>query len=230
MPLFQDRRDAGRQLAPLVAQYTNDPDAIVLALPRGGVPVGYELATRLGLPLDLLVVRKLGVPDQPELAMGAIASGGSRVIDRRMIELLDISREAFAAVEARERLELERQERELRPPRPPLDLANKRVLLVDDGLATGATMAAAIDAVRTQHPERIVAAVPVAPPDVCDLLASRADEIICLSTPPRMRSVGAWYVDFSQVTDDEVRALLESSAAPPDRPSIAGTHDTVSHR
>jgi predicted phosphoribosyltransferase len=217
MPLFQDRRDAGRQLAPELAHYANDPDAIVLALPRGGVPVGYELAMRLGLPLDVLVVRKLGVPDQPELAMGAIASGEIRVVDQRIVEMLGISQEAFARVEARERAQLERLERELRPSRPPLDLANRIAILVDDGLATGSTMAAAIEAVRAQGPARIVTAVPVAPPDVCEMLAKRAGEVICMETPRRMYAVGAWYQDFSQVSDDEVRALLDGTRAPEPR-------------
>jgi predicted phosphoribosyltransferase len=219
MPLFRDRRDAGRQLAATLAHYAKDPDAIVLALPRGGVPVAYELATRLELPLDVLVVRKLGVPDQPELAMGAIASGGIRVVDERVIEMLGISQEAFAQVEARERAEIERRERDLRPSRPPLELANRIAILVDDGLATGSTMAAAIEAVRARGPARIVVAVPVAPPEVLEMLASRTDEVVCMHAPDHMYAVGAWYEDFSQVSDDEVRALLE--AAPPPEPPHA---------
>ncbi len=212
MQVFRDRRQAGQLLTPRFERYTGDPDVIVLALPRGGVPVGYELATRIGAPLDVLVVRKLGVPGYTELAMGAIASDGIRIVDRRVIDMLGISREAFEAVIARERGELERRERAFRAGRPRLDIAGKTVILVDDGLATGASMAAAVDAVRTRNPARVIGAVPVAPPEICDALGDRADEMVCLLTPPRLHAVGVWYMDFTQTSDDEVRALLEAAA------------------
>jgi putative phosphoribosyl transferase len=209
---FRDRRDAGRQLAQRMDAYAGNPDVIVLALPRGGVPVAYEIAMRLGVPLDMLVVRKLGVPGHSELAMGAIASGGIRIIDQRVVNVQGISREAFEAVEARERGELERREHAFRAGRVPLDVAGKIAILVDDGLATGASMAAAIDAIRTRSPARVVGAVPVAPPETCQALRERADEMICLVTPDHMYAVGLWYQDFTQTTDAEVRGLLDAAA------------------
>lgn len=212
MHVFRDRRQAGRLLAQRLEPHSGDPGVIVLALPRGGVPVGYEIAGRIGAPLDVLVVRKLGVPGYAELAMGAIASDGILVADRRVIDMLGVSREAFDAVVAGERAELERRERAFRAGRPRLELAGQTVILVDDGLATGASMAAAIDAVRTREPARVIGAVPVAPPEVCDALADRADEMICLVTPPRLHAVGVWYQDFTQTRDDEVRALLDAAA------------------
>jgi predicted phosphoribosyltransferase len=212
MQVFRDRRHAGQLLAQRFDRYIADPAAIVLALPRGGVPVAYEIATRLGAPLDVLVVRKLGVPGYAELAMGAIASDGIWIVDRRVIDMLGVSREAFEAVVARERTELDRRERAFRAGRRRLDLAGRSVILVDDGLATGASMAAAIDAVRTRKPARIIGAAPVAPPEVHDALGDRADEMICLVTPARLHAVGAWYVDFTQTGDSEVRALLDAAA------------------
>jgi predicted phosphoribosyltransferase len=211
MQPFRDRRDAGRQLAQRLDRYSGNPDVIALALPRGGVPVGFEVAARLDAPLDVLVVRKLGVPGHSELAMGAIASGGIQVIDPRVIGVLDISRSDFEAVLDHERAELERREREFRAGRPPLDVTGRIAIVIDDGLATGATMAAAVDALRTRSPARIVVAVPVAPPDACDQLSQRADEVICLLTPRTMWAVGAWYDDFEQIDDDEVRDLLEAA-------------------
>jgi putative phosphoribosyl transferase len=211
MRAFRDRRDAGRKLAQRFDAYVGKPDVIVLALPRGGVPVAYEIATRLGAPLDVLVVRKLGVPGQAEYAMGAIASGGIQVVDQRTVNGLGISREAFEAVERTERAELERRERTFRAGRPPLDVRGKIVVIVDDGLATGASMAAAIDAIRTRDPARVVAAVPLASPDTCDALGERADEMICLVTPDPMYAVGVWYEDFEQTTDTEVRELLDAA-------------------
>lgn len=211
MQVFRDRRHAGQLLAHRVEPYRADPGVIVLALPRGGVPVGYEIAARIGAPLDVLVVRKLGVPGYAELAMGAIASDGILIVDRRVIDMLRVSREAFDAVVARERGELERRERAFRAGRPRLDIAGKTAILVDDGLATGASMAAAIDAVRTRRPARVIGAVPVAPPEVCDALGDRADEMVCLLTPARLHSVGVWYRDFAQTGDDEVRALLDAA-------------------
>ncbi|HEY6175132.1 MAG TPA: phosphoribosyltransferase [Kofleriaceae bacterium] len=209
---FRDRRDAGRRLARRLQAYRRVPDVLVLALPRGGVPVGYEIAISLGAPLDVLVVRKLGVPGHPELAMGAIASGGIQVVDQHIVNMLGISREAFEAVEARERDELARREGAFRSGRAPLDVTGKVAILVDDGLATGASMAAAIDALRTRSPARLVAAVPVAPPDTCQALRERADDMICLITPDRMRAVGLWYEDFEQTSDAEVRQLLDAAA------------------
>jgi predicted phosphoribosyltransferase len=212
MQVFRDRRHAGQLLAQRFDHYIGDPSVIVLALPRGGVPVGYEICTRIGAPLDVLAVRKLGVPGYAELAMGAIASDGILIADRRVIDMLGISREAFEAVVARERVELERRERAFRAGRPRLELAGKTVILIDDGLATGASMAAAIDAVRTRKPARVIGAVPVAPPEVCDALGDRADEMVCLITPARLHAVGIWYQDFAQTSDDEVHALLDAAA------------------
>ena len=216
---FRDRREAGRLLAERFDAYAANPDVIVLGLPRGGVPVAYEIATRLGVPLDVLVVRKLGVPGRPELAMGAIASGGVRVADPRVLHMYGVTREQFEAIENRERAELVRRERTFRGDRPPLQLAGKTVILVDDGLATGASMAAAIDAVRAHEPARIIGAVPVAPQDTCEALKDRADEMMCLVMPSRMYSVGGWYEDFTETEDAEVRSLLE-------RASLTGPSDT----
>jgi putative phosphoribosyl transferase len=213
MQVFRDRRNAGRRLAQRCDRFAGAPGAIVLALPRGGVPVGYEIARRLTAPLDVLVVRKLGVPGRAELAMGAVASGGIEVVDHRLIALLGVSRAVFEAVEARELAELERRDRVFHGRRPLLDVAGKTAILVDDGLATGATMAAAIDAVRSRGPAHVIAAVPVAPPEICDALTDRADEVICLVTPTRLHAVGAWYEDFAQTTDAEVTELLDAAAA-----------------
>lgn len=211
MQVFRDRRHAGQLLAHRFEHYLGDPAVIVLALPRGGVPVGYEIARRIGARLDVLVVRKVGVPGYAELAMGAIASDGILIADQRVIDMLGISRTAFDAVVTRERAELERRDRAFRAGRPRLDLADKTVVLVDDGLATGASMAAAIDAVRARTPARVIVGVPVAPPEVCDALGDRADEMVCLLTPARLHAVGVWYRDFTQTGDDEVRALLDAA-------------------
>jgi predicted phosphoribosyltransferase len=222
MQVFRDRRHAGQLLAHRFEPYLADPGVIVLALPRGGVPVGYEIARRIGAPLDVLVVRKLGVPGYAELAMGAIASDGIRIVDRRVIDMFGVSREALDTVIARERAELERRERAFRAGRPRLDIAGKTVILVDDGLATGASMAAAIDALRTRKPARVIGAAPVAPPEVCDALGDRADDMVCLLTPVRLHAVGVWYRDFTQTGDDEVRALLD--AAERDRRARSALH------
>ena len=184
---------------------------IALALPRGGMPVAFEVAARLDVPLDVLVVRKLGVPGHAELAMGAIASGGIQVVDPHVIGVLDVSRSDFEAVLEHERAELERREQKFRAGRPPLDVTGRIAIVIDDGLATGATMAAAVDALRTRSPARIVVAVPVASPETCEQLTRRADELVCLLTPRTMWAVGAWYDDFEQIDDDEVRDLLEAS-------------------
>ncbi|WFU34367.1 erythromycin esterase family protein [Bradyrhizobium brasilense] len=206
--LFLDRRDAGRYLAEKIAGYSNRPDVLVLALPRGGVPVAYEVARALNAPLDVFVVRKLGVPGYEELAMGAVATGGVRVLNSAIVEALGIPAPMIDAVAARERLELARRERLYRGGRPQPEVRGRTVILVDDGLATGATMHAAIEALRQQGPERIVVAVPTASPDTCEEMKRRADEVICAITPEPFHAVGRWYQEFSQTTDEEVRELL----------------------
>src|SRR5918998_6924349 len=214
-PRFRDRAQAGRALAEPLRRYAGREDALVLGLPRGGVPVAFEIAQALDVPLDVFLVRKLGVPGHEELALGAIATGGTRVLNRRVVESLDIPREWIEAIDAREMRELDRRERAYRGDRPPPDLTDRVVILVDDGLATGSTMIAAIRAVREDAPERVIVAVPVAPPEVCEALREEADEVHCLHTPHAFGAVGAWYSDFTQVTDDEVVALLERARRPP---------------
>jgi erythromycin esterase-like protein/predicted phosphoribosyltransferase len=206
--LFLDRRDAGRRLAERIAGYSHRPDVLVLALPRGGVPVAYEVARALNAPLDVFVVRKLGVPGYEELAMGAVATGGVRVLNNEIVEALGIPAPMIDAVAARERQELARRERLYRGGRPQPDVRDRTVILIDDGLATGATMHAAIEALRQQGPARIVVAVPTASPDTCEEMKSRADEVICAITPEPFHAVGRWYQEFSQTTDEEVRELL----------------------
>jgi erythromycin esterase-like protein/predicted phosphoribosyltransferase len=212
--LFRDRRDAGRVLAEKLAAYANRPDVIVLALPRGGVPVAHEVARRLVAPMDVFVVRKLGVPGHEELAMGAVATGGVRVLNDQLVERLGIPEQMIDAVAARERQELARRERLYRGGRPPPDLRGRTVILVDDGLATGATMFAAIEALRKLNPARIVVAVPTASPDTCEEMKKKADEVICAITPEPFHAVGRWYRDFSQTTDEEVAALLAQQSTP----------------
>jgi len=209
--VFRDRRDAGRALAKVLAAYAKRPDVTVLALPRGGVPVGFEVARALHAPLDVFIVRKLGVPGREEYAMGAIASGGVRVVNERAIRLMDIDDATLEAVIRSEQQELERRERLYRDDLPPPDVRGRAALLVDDGLATGSTMLAAVRALRTRQPERIVVAVPIAAAETCEQLRSDADEVICASTPELFRAVGLWYEDFSQTSDDEVRDLLARS-------------------
>jgi erythromycin esterase-like protein/predicted phosphoribosyltransferase len=206
--LFLDRRDAGRRLAEKIAGYSNRPDVLVLALPRGGVPVAYEVARALNAPLDVFVVRKLGVPGYEEVAMGAVATGGVRVLNNEIVEGLGIPASMIDAVAARERQELARRERLYRDGRPQPDVRGRTVILVDDGLATGATMHAAIEALRQQGPKRIIVAVPTASPDTCEEMKRRADEVICAITPEPFHAVGRWYQEFSQTTDEEVRELL----------------------
>lgn len=205
---FQDRRDAGRQLAAALHQYRGAADAVVLALPRGGVPVAAEVAAALGLPLDLLLVRKLGTPGHEELAMGAIAAGGAMVLNDALFEQLSVSRDSLNAVIARERAELDRRDRTYRGDRPPAAVSGRSVILVDDGLATGATMRAGLQALRGQSPRRLVVAVPVAPPETVEQLESEADDVVCLLTPSPFYGVGYWYDDFAQTGDEEVRADL----------------------
>jgi erythromycin esterase-like protein/predicted phosphoribosyltransferase len=215
--LFPDRREAGRLLAPKLAPYANRPDVLVLALPRGGVPVAYEVARALGAPLDVFVVRKLGVPGYEELAMGAVATGGVRVLNDQLVERLGIPEQLIDAVAARERQELARRERLYRGSRPPPDVRGRTVILVDDGLATGATMYAAIEALRKQNPARIVVAVPTASPDTCEEMKKKADDVICAVTPEPFHAVGRWYQVFSQTTDEEVAELLAQASAPEQR-------------
>ena len=209
--MFKDRSDAGRRLAARLSHFAGRDDVLVLALPRGGVPVGYEVAEALGAPLDVFLVRKLGTPGQEELAMGAIASGGVRVLNDRVVGALRLSRTVIDRVEARERQELERREREYRAGRPPPDVRGKTVILVDDGLATGSTMRAAVAALRRLGPARVVVAVPVGASETCEEFAGEADETVCAHEPEPFFAVGAWYDDFSQTTDDEVRDLLARS-------------------
>jgi predicted phosphoribosyltransferase len=208
---FRDRRHAGHVLAQALAQYANRSDVIVLALPRGGVPVAYEVARALHVPLDVFIVRKLGVPGQEELAMGAIALGGVRALNDDVIRGLGIDAAAVEMVARSEQRELERRVREYRGDRPLPELRNRTALLVDDGLATGATMLAAVKALRLQQPARIVVAVPTAAAETCAQLRSEADEVVCATTPRPFRGVGQWYLDFSQTSDDEVRELLARS-------------------
>jgi len=205
---FRNRTDAGRQLAEKLAAYADRPDVLVLALPRGGVPVGFEVARALGAPFDVFLVRKLGVPGYEELAMGAVATGGVRVLNDEIVRGLGILEREIDAVVARELQELARRERLYRGDRPPPDVAGRTVILVDDGLATGATMRAAIQALRQQHPARIVVAVPTASPDTCEALKAEADDVVCAMTPEPFLAVGHWYDDFTQTTDNEVRELL----------------------
>jgi len=208
---FLDRRDAGRQLAVKLSAYVDDPGVLVLGLPRGGVPVAYEVARALRAPLEVFVVRKLGVPGHRELAMGAIASGGLRVLNADVIDGLRISAAEVESVAARELLELERQQREYRGNVPFPELAGRTVIVVDDGLATGSTMRAAVRALRQSNPGRITVAVPVAAPETARSLRQETD-VICLSTPADFHAVSTWYQDFSQVSDAEVRRLIESAS------------------
>ena len=209
---FHDRFEAGRVLAARLSPYANRPDTIVLGLPRGGVAVADEVARALNLPLDVFIVRKLGVPGQEELGMGAIASGGVRVRNEAVIGALGLSQAEINEVIRREELELRRREELYRGNRPLLNLKGKTVILVDDGLATGATMWAAIAAVRQQEPARVVMAVPVAAPAECDAFKEIADEVVCAITAEPFHAVGLWYQDFSQMTDEEVRALLSGGS------------------
>lgn len=207
--LFKDRTAAGQLLAGQLKEYADCSDVLVLALPRGGVPVAFEVAKALNAPLDVFLVRKLGVPGQEELAMGAIASGGVRVLNRNVVRSHRLFEAAIHKTVVREQRELERREKLYRGDRPPLNLHGATVIVVDDGLATGATMRAAIKAIRQQDPARIVVAVPVSAAETCRDIQSEADQVICAMTPEPFYSVGLWYENFSQVTDTEVRDLLK---------------------
>jgi putative phosphoribosyl transferase len=208
---FRDRRDAGRQLASKLSAYAGDPNVLVLGLPRGGVPVAYEVARALGAPLDVFVVRKLGVPGHRELAMGAIASGGVGVLNREVVDALKVSGVTIDLVAAQERRELDRQQRAYRGDAPFPALAGRTVIVADDGLATGSTMRAAVRALGQGNPGRIVVAAPVAAAETCRSLAREADEIVCCSVPESFEAVSAWYEEFDQTTDQEVRDLLEAA-------------------
>ena len=212
MAAFRDRADAGRQLAERLRDYAGRDDVLVLALPRGGVPVAYEVAMAFDLPLDVFLVRKLGVPGQEELAMGAIATGGVRVLNDHVVRMLGISDEEIDRVAAQEQRELERREQAYRQGRPPAELHDRTVILIDDGLATGSTMRAAIDAVRQQGAREVVVAVPVAAVSTCEEFRRDVDEIVCAQTPEPFYAVGLWYEDFSQTTDEEVYELLGKTA------------------
>jgi predicted phosphoribosyltransferase len=205
---YHDRTEAGRYLAEKLADYAGRPDVLVLALPRGGVPVGYEVARALGAPLDVFLVRKLGVPGHEELALGAIATGGVRMLNADVVRGLRFPPEVIDQVAARERAELERREREYRGDRPPPDVREKTVILIDDGLATGASMRAAVAALRQGQPARVVVAVPIAAPSTCEEFQDEVDEVVCARTPEPFYAVGLWYEDFAQTTDEEVRDLL----------------------
>lgn len=206
---FADRREGGKALAPLLTAYRGRHDAIVLGLPRGGVPVAYEVAHALGAPLDVLIVRKLGTPGNPELAMGAIASGGARYLNDEVIRLAGAGSQDIERIEKAERAELERRETLYRGDRPPLALKNRTVILVDDGIATGASMRAAARALRAAGAAWIVVAVPVAPHDAAERFRGIADEFVCVHAPRSFYAVGQFYRRFDQTSDDEVRALLE---------------------
>ena len=210
---FRDRQHAGAVLATRLQHLADSPNPVVLALPRGGVPVAYEVARALGTPMDVFVVRKLGLPGHPELAMGAIASGGVRVMNDDVIALYRPSAAAIESVTRAELMELERREHAYRDRRMPLPLNGRTVILVDDGLATGSTMRAAVLAVRRLLPARVIVAVPVGARETCEALREIADEVVCALIPERFSAVGLWYIDFSQTTDEEVRYLLSTHSA-----------------
>jgi putative phosphoribosyl transferase len=210
---FEDRADAGRQLARKLQAYAQRPEVLVLGLPRGGVPVAFEVAGALGAPLDVFLVRKLGVPGREELAMGAIASGGVRVLNEDVIAALHISAATLTAVTAAEEDTLSRRERFYRGDQPRLEARDRIIVLVDDGLATGASMCAALQALALQAPRRLIAAVPVAAPDACERLRPQSDEVVCASLPADFQGVSEWYRDFSQTSDEEVKELLQRGAS-----------------
>jgi putative phosphoribosyl transferase len=211
---FQDRSEAGQLLAAQLPAYADRADVAVVALPRGGVPVGYEIAKALHAPLDVLVVRKLGVPDNPEFAMGAIASGNVRLLDENVVRVLRITREQIEAVTVAKEIELQRQEQLYRSCREPFSMQGRQIILTDDGLATGWTMRAAILAVRRQQPARIVVAVPVAAPSIFEEFQTEADEVVCVLTPVSFHAVGQFYRAFPQVPDNDICDFLENANSP----------------
>lgn len=218
---YRDRIEAGQALARRLANYAGRPDAIVLALPRGGVPVAYEVARALDAPLDVFVVRKLGVPGHEELAMGAIASGGVMVMNRPVVEALGLRERDIEAVAERELAELERRERLYRGNRPPLELQGRTVIVVDDGLATGASMRAAVEALKKLSPARVVVAVPVGSAETCASFRELVDDVVCAATPEPFRAVGVWYENFDQTSDAEVHELLDRAARRGERSKAA---------
>ncbi|MGH2704786.1 MAG: phosphoribosyltransferase [Actinomycetota bacterium] len=220
---YRDRSEAGRTLATHLSEYSGGGQLVVLGLPRGGVPVAFEVARGLRAPLDVFVVRKLGVPWQPELAMGAIAAGGVTFLNSRVVDELRIDEREIDAVVQIERAELERREHIYRGSQPPLEVGDKVVIVVDDGLATGSSMRAAVEALRRLGPREIVVAVPVASDVTCRELAAVADRVVCASAPEPFYAVGLWYDDFRQIDDEEIRSLLAAAAAPTDEPGRAGT-------
>ncbi len=224
MTRFRDREEAGQRLAAALAGYAGRPEVRVLALPRGGVPVAFQVACALGAPLDVFIVRKLGAPGYEELAMGAIASGGIVVLNDRVIQALGVGQRDIDRVAEAERRELQRREQSYRGGRPGADIAGRTAIVVDDGLATGATMRAAVAALRPQAPARIVVAVPVAARDTCEALRAEVDELVCLRTPDAFHAVGAWYDDFTQTGDEEVHRLLDLArqGCPRPPPAAAG--------
>lgn len=215
MALFKDRVDAGRKLAKELSKYANRSDVLILALPRGGVPVAFEVAKELNVKMDVFIVRKLGVPGNEELAMGAIASDNIRVLNEDVVRSFQIPEQVIDKVSENELRELERRERTYRRDRPKPEISGSTVILIDDGLATGATMRAAAAALKTRNPAKIVIAVPTAAADTCELFEKEVDEIICMATPEPFYGVGAWYVNFSQTTDEEVCELLDKARAHP---------------
>lgn len=227
--IFKNRYEAGKKLADALTKYEGRADVVVLALPRGGVPVGFEVSKALNAPLDIFLVRKLGVPGHEELAMGAIASGDVMALNEGVINAYGISQSALEVVAARERKGLRRREALYRGECPPLDLQDKTVILVDDGFATGASMRAAVTAVRKRQPSYVVVAVPTAPPETCESFEVIADEVVCLITPTPFAAVGYWFEDFSQTTDEEVRRLLEEAANRFRNCELARLERTVSH-
>ncbi|HEY7089331.1 MAG TPA: phosphoribosyltransferase [Tepidisphaeraceae bacterium] len=219
--LFSDRSHAGKVLANQLQAHANEPDVLVLALPRGGVPVAYEVAKALGSPLDVFQVRKLGVPGEEELAMGALASGGILFLNRGIIESIGITPEQIDAVIQQEQAELERRDRAYRGDRPTPQINGKTVILIDDGLATGSTMRAAAEAIRRQQPKRLIIAVPTGAAETCEQLRAFADEVICAIAPSDFRAVGLWYEDFPQLNDQQVRELLAHATIPENQPNAS---------
>lgn len=214
---FRDRTEAGQQLGELLSPYAGRDDVLILALPRGGIPVALAVARALDVPMDILNVRKLGYPGQEELAMGAIATGGIRVVNDEVVRMLQIPQDVIDRAAEEESHELERREQVYRGGRPPPDLQGRTVILIDDGIATGSTIRAAIAAVRQQGPARVVVAIPVAPAEVCEQLRREADEVVCLRAPEAFLAIGLFYESFPQLTDEEVRQLLAVAPAPKDQ-------------
>lgn len=221
---YRDRKDAGRRLAEALEPYRGRDDVVVMGLARGGVPVAFEVAQALDLPLDVFLVRKLGTPGQEELAMGAIATGGVRVLNEDVVRALDLQQEDIERAAQRETAELERRERAYRGGEPAPALEGKTVLLVDDGLATGASMQVAVKAVRAENPASVVVAVPTAPPSTCKRLEALADTVVCLDMPEHFWAVGQWYEDFTQTTDAEIMALLDEARRARQEPREGGVH------